>query len=360
MDSTGGQVPAAGRTGLPLFGCPAAAAATVQDAAAPVPAAAGSPRIRELSALLGEIGSLRLSLQTDLTLAAAALEAGADELAGELVDADLNELWSFAARAAGHLARLEAGEAATRPETGAAATALDAGDAATPPEADVAECPATVPLRRRRRLLSAGPLLAAAAAVVGFVVVAPARSATAPGTAITNAATAGYELNRLAQLGATDEELREAAEELNDELAALIARAAHDPAAARQALMLLQQSSDVLSRQGRSGLLRGVRAEVGALRERLRGTLPADQRPGGEGIHPFTPALPRAQEQPEKERPSRSAGPRSSAEPGATPSPTFRSTPPATPASAPEPADEASPQPSSSPQEPLTEGVPGV
>lgn len=342
MDSADGQVPAARRPGLPLFGWLPAAAPGL-PAAAPGQEPAGSPRVRELSTLLGEIDSLRLTLQTDLTLAAAALEAGADELAGELVDADLNELRSFAARAAGHFARLEAGDASARPEV------------------DVpVKSPATVP-PRRRRMLSAAPLLAAAAAVVGFLVVAPGRSATVPGTSATSAAMAGYELNRLAQLGAPDEELREAAEELNDELAALIAQAAHDPAAARQALMLLQQTSDVLARQGDSGVLRGVRAEVGVLRERLRGTLPTDQRPGGRGVRQITPQLPRVQEQPDDERPSESsAGARSSAEPSAMPSPTTRPTPPASPAPAPEPADATSPQPSSSPQRPLSEGVPDV
>ena len=60
-------LPAPRRPGVPLF-CRATAAAP-------------EPRVADLSALLGEIDSLRTTLQADLSLAAAALDAGADQLA---------------------------------------------------------------------------------------------------------------------------------------------------------------------------------------------------------------------------------------------------------------------------------------
>lgn len=337
MDGRDGQVPTPRRPGLLRLRRVAPAA---PDRPTSVPSAAqdAAPRVADLSALLREIDSLRLTLQTDLTLAAAALDAGADELACELVDADIAELHGFAARADKSLARLNAAE------QGPAAHHL----------------PVAVPVRRRR-MLSAGPALAAAAAILGFVVFAPDRGTPAGDTSMTSAVMAGYELNRLAELGAPPEELREAAEELNDELAELIAQAADDPAAARQALMLLEQTSDVLTRQPDRGVLRDVIAEVSVLRARLRESLPVVRppvRPAVRPVVPQAPRVPRVQDK-ERERPADSAAPKGSPKPSPKPSPTKAAPAAATPSpapaptTAPEPRSSASPQPSDEPAGPL-------
>ncbi len=330
MDAPDGQVPAPRRAVPPRArrsaptALPFAVPASSEDA----------PRVAGLSALLGDIDALRLTLQTDLSLAAAALEEGAQDLAAELVDGDLFEVRAFADRAAARLALLD----------GQAGAVED-------------ELPAVVPVRRRR-VLSAAPLMAAAAALIGFVALSPSnRPAQSPETTLTSAAMAGYELNRLASEGAPDEELRLAAMELNDELAQLIAQAKDDPAAAQQALMLLDQTSEVLASQGDSGVLRGVIRETAALRARLRDALPAGVRPSRPAGRPVLPVVvPRAEQEPERERASSSPAPKASPKPAASPKPT----PSPAASTAPEPpADEPAPQTSEEPKGPLDSGLPG-
>ena len=319
MDAQGGQVPAPRRP-VPRLRRP--------DAASPASFAVPgelTPRVADLSALLGDIDALRLTLQTDLTLAAAALEAGAPGLAGELVDGDLAEVRGFGARAADRLSAL----------TSAGTDEVEVAIVTTPV--------------RRRRIMSAAPLMAAAAALIGFVAFVPDRgAASSPETRMTSAVAAGYELNRLAEAGAPDEALRLAAEELNDKLADLIAQAATDPAAAQQALMLLDATSNVLASQGDSGVLRSVLAETQLLRERLRDALPVvAQRPTRKPpvlrkVTPTLAAIPVVESQPEKSRDS--AAPSSSAKPTESPKPS----PKPTPASPTPPSDDPSPEPSSS------------
>ena len=326
MDAQDGQVPAPRRSALPRLRRP------VSPSELPFAAAGDedTPRVADLSALLHDIDSLRLTLQTDLSLAAAALDAGADELAGELVDGDLSEVRAFAARATRRLAELEDAELEGAAE-------LDEADAVRDEE------PVTVPLRRRR-LMSAGPLMAAAAALIGFVAFVPDRGAVStPDTTMTSAAMAGYELSRLAEQGAPDEQLLLAAEELNDELAQLIAQAADDPLAAQQALMLLETTTAVLSRQGDSNVLRSVMAETRALRARLREALPASAsrpgRPSRPAVRVVVPVLPRVQEEPEKERAAEEPKPSPKpASPSPSPSPSQ-----AQPSPSEAPSDEPSP-----------------
>lgn len=286
-----------------------------------------TPRNADLCALIADIDALRLTLQTDLTLAAAAVDADAPDLAGELVDGDLREVRAFGVRATDRLRTL--GSAGTEAE--------DAGAPALP----------------RRRILSAAPLMAAAAALIGFVAFVPDRgpaSATAE-TTMTSAALAGYELDRLARAGAPDEALALAAEELNDELARLIARAASDPLAAQQAMLLLESTTEVLARQGDSGVLRSVMAETQALRARLRDALPVTaQRPLRTIRKSATSiaSVPLVREQPEKSREAQQSSPRPAASPKPSPkpspsaSPTPEPTPPAAPSSSPTPEPEGS------------------
>ncbi len=78
------------------------------------PALSGVPvqvdgRRAALDALLGELGALRLTLGTDLSLAAGAVEEGADGLAGALVQGDRADLAAFEQRALRHLRTLEQG-----------------------------------------------------------------------------------------------------------------------------------------------------------------------------------------------------------------------------------------------------------
>jgi plasmid stabilization system protein ParE len=273
-----------------------------------------APRVPELQSLLADIDTLRLTLQTDLTLAAAALEVGADELAAELVEGDLTCLQEFAGRADGHLDRLEIRQEA--------------------PD----DRPVKLPVRRRR-VLSAAPIMAAAAALIGFVAFAPTREAAAPESGMSSAALAGYELTRLASEGASEEQLRLAAEELHHELALLIAQADENPAAAQQALMLLEKTTEVLSRQQDSGTLRTVMAQTQALRDRLRAALPSAQGTARPVLGSVTP-LPRIQAEPEKER---SSTPTSGSSATPRPTPVPRSSSDARP---PSPSPEPSPSPS--------------
>lgn len=331
MDAQDGQVPAPRRASVPRRRRP--------DAPTSLPFGlpdVDAPRVADLSALLGDIDALRLTLQTDLSLAAAALEEGAQDLAAELVDGDLFEVRAFAGRAADHLARLDAERTGVLP-------------------AD--EQPVLVPIRRRR-ILSAAPLMAAAAALIGFVAFSPGRQAPTPETSLTNAAMAGYELDRLASAGATDDQLRVAAEELNDELAVLIAQAADDPAAAQQALMLLDRTSQVLASQGDSGVLRGVIAETRALRQLLREALPVVKRPARPAVRPVVPVVPRVEQERERST-SSSPAPKASPKPTTSPKPSPTASP--SPASQPSPTSQPTTQPSEDPNGPLpTDDVPGV
>ena len=334
-----GQVPAPRRAALPRRRRPASSPVELPFA---IPAEDG-PRVADLSALLGDIDALRLTLQTDLTLAAAALEADAAGLAAELVDSDLAELRAFGGRAAHRLAGLDAGE--------------------TEVEQPADETPAPVAMPRRR-ILSAAPLMAAAAALIGFVAFVPDRGGLqSPDTTMTSAAMAGWELNRLAREGAPDEALRLAAMELNDELAELIAQAATDPAAAQQALMLLDSTTPVLAGEDETGVLRDVLAEARALRERLQETLPTvaqrASRPTRTVVRAVPTTLPRFERQ-QPERQQTSSAP-ASAKPTASPKPS-PSAAPTSPPPAPSPQPSSpSPTPSEDDEGPLsgTDGLPG-
>jgi hypothetical protein len=324
------QVPAPRQPALPLFRRPAPGTGSPTD----LPGEPETPRVPDLSELLADIDALRLTLQTDLTLAAAALEAGADQLAGELVDGDLSEVRAFSARADRHLAALADDDAPAAP----------------------AEEPEVVPLRPRRRVLAAAPLVVAAAALLGFVAgVVPERVTEQPPSTMTSATLASYELNRLVSEGATDEQLRRVAEELNDELAALVAQAANDPVAAQQAMSLLQQTTAVLASQGDSNVLRGVMAEARMLRERLREALPAvaqPARPGRPVVRPVVPVLPREPEPEQRRETTKKSEPQSTpkASPAPKPSPSTAPAP-----AAPEPEQSSEPRPSGSPRP----GLPG-
>jgi hypothetical protein len=304
------------------------------------------PRVADLNALLSELDALRLTLQTDLTLAAAAVEAGVDQLAGELVDEDLAQLRHFSTRATTHLDALAEAEAGGR------------ADHAADGEADEAvhteQTHRSVAPLGRRRMLPAAPLVAAAAALLGFLAgVVPDQVVARQAPSMSSATLTSYELSRLASQGAPPEQLRAIAEVLNDELAALVAQAADDPEAAQQALLLIETTTEVLARQGDQGLLREVMAETRALRARLEETLPRTSlrpaRLARPEPRPVASVLPRVLDQPEQRRAASSPAPRSSPAVSPRPSPA-RSTPAPSPTS---PAPEPTPQPSEDGGDPL-------
>lgn len=220
----------------------------------------GAPRVAALDALLREIDDLRTSLQTDLSLAAGALDADAPDLAAHLLATDREELAAFERRSLEHLRALEAADAvpAARPEP----------------------APAAVPLaaRRRRRLsalLPAAPLVAAAAALVGLLVVPDASDRSVPADTAGEVMSSWQELSRLSAADAPAAEVQAAALTLNAEIASMVEAAGGDPAAARKALELLRVAQQVLAADDDADALQGVLRQSRALAARLLAGLPS-------------------------------------------------------------------------------------
>lgn len=313
------------------------------------PEVAPPPRVADLSALLADIDALRTTLSTDLTLAAAALEAGAEDLVSELVSGDLEALHAFESRSLAHLTALDA----ERPVT------VTAGGPDLPAET-AAEVLSPAPLRRRW-LVQAAPLLAAAAVVGLFAGVVPTSTPVPPGTAVIDELSqASYSLamlNELAAQGASSDALLDAATDLNEQLAALVEDAAGDPVAAQQALLLLTAGTQVLSEQDDQGPLAGVLARTRALERELMAMLPPRVRSTlpPRTVRPVAPAV----KAPELVRSSPRAA-RASEQPASSPaaSPKPSSSPPA-PAPAPQPtAGTASPSPTPEPSPPAADPLP--
>ncbi|HVE74171.1 MAG TPA: hypothetical protein VNA30_03645 [Mycobacteriales bacterium] len=223
------------------------------DVPPPVLGAVGDPSLArepELLALLREVDQLRTSLRSDLTLAATAAQAGEGEMAQWLVRTDEDAVHTFEERALGHLAAMDSKPGAVSERR----------------------------TRRLRRMLPAAPMVAAAAAVLGILAgVVPNNGVSSP-PAVTDvsAAMASYgELHRLALDGAHPNEMAEAAEQLHEDLAPLLAQAKGDPAAAQQALAMLQGEQAVLVAGGSTSLqVQAVLREARALVATLRAGLP--------------------------------------------------------------------------------------
>ncbi|MBC7374561.1 MAG: hypothetical protein H7323_11280 [Frankiales bacterium] len=282
--------------------------------------------------MLARIDALRTTLAAHLSLAAAPLEAGADDLPGELVSGDLVELHAFQTRALAHLAALQ------EPEPPGKGTGA--------------------PVWRRRRMMPAAPLVAAAAAVIGLFAGVVPNSSPAPQatTTVDGLSQAGFSvawLSELAATGASPDELREAAQSMNAELADLIAEAGTNPAAAQQALLLLQAGGQVLSEQGDQGALREVLARTRELERQLRKVLPSISRTGAPVPSRLgLPAVQRPAARTESETsPARTERPTASSAPSpstvASPRPSSSPSPVA-PSSAPAPATSPAPGPSPS------------
>lgn len=314
----------------------------------------GAARIEGLDALLREIDGLRTTLQTDLSLAAGALEMGAAEVAGSLLDADRCEVSDFEGRALEHLRRLEADDRLARAS----------GDVVVPfvPRAAVAR-------RRRRlaRLLPATPLVAAAAAIGVLLGAVPGGSSRPPASDASGAVLSSWEeLTRLAADDAPAEDVHRAALDLNADIASMVARAGGDPAAARQALALLREAQVVLANDDDAAELLDALSQSRALAARLLASLPASAletlpSPVRSALaDPLTAPRPSARtaERPQRStdapRPARSSGSASSPSPGSTSASTASTpgsasapaSPGARPTPSPEPVRSSSPSPS--------------
>jgi hypothetical protein len=271
------------------------------------------PRIADLDALLREVDTLRSTLRRDLTLAATAVEAGADDLAGWLLLGEDGNVRAFETKALGHLHALEAAD-----------TEID-------------EIAAVIPApRRRARMLPAAPFVAAAAAVVGVL------TGSLPGTGgpattsprTTNSALQSYtELTRLATSGASASSITAAAQKFHTALAPLVASAADDPAAAQRAIDLLQSERAVIAGEADSPALRAVLAQADLLVRKLRAATKTTRV--------VVPAAP------DTRTSHTSPTPKSSASSKASPSASPKSSPKASPSASPSPS--SSPSSSSSP-----------
>lgn len=313
----------------------------------------GTPRVKGLDALLREVDALRTTLQTDLSLAAGAVEAGAADLAASLLASDRDELAAFEARALSHLQRLEAEDRAE-----------DRAEDAAPAPADV------VPLaagRRRRltRLLPAAPLVAAAAALVGFLGLVPGAGSGRPATTDTSGTvlSSWEELSRLSAADAPPEDVQRAALDLNADIAQMVARSGGDPAAARQALALLHEAQAVLASDDDADQLTAVLRQSRALAARLLASLPPVPRPvlssplrsAVARPAPVPPARPSLAPAPKQQSARPVSSPRPYSGYGSTP--TARPTPRSTPAS---PSPSARPSSAATPPQVLPGTVAGA
>jgi len=190
----------------------------------------GAPRVEALDALLRDVDGLRLVLDTDLTVAAAAAEAGALDVAADVVEGDRAELARFEQRA---LRRLSG----RGPE-------------------------------RRLRLV---PLVAAASvALLALGTTAHQEQPVPAGLARADAARSWSQLAGLVDRAAPLEQVRGAAERLHADVRALLALAPGSPDSARDALSLLRSERAALLGLPEPRHVRDLLAEVDALTARLR------------------------------------------------------------------------------------------
>jgi hypothetical protein len=271
----------------------------------------GLPRVGALDALLREVDGLRLSMETDLTLAAAAVEGGAPQVALDIIDSERANLRSFEYRALGHL-----------------------GDLAHP----VQDAPVS---RRWWTRVPAAPFVAAAA-VVGVVVgVVPHTGVASPDQVNASPASASQSLATLTRFAADGQtsQVRDAATTLHSQLMILIGQAGNDPNAARQGLLLLASERAVIAQSGDSQALRDVLAASSSLSNQILNALPAAIRT----VKPAKPTItvPVASASPTSKPASKTASKTSS-----TPSPKASTQPTSAPAASGSPTPSPSPSPS--------------
>lgn len=261
-----------------------------------------TPRVGSLDALLREVDSLRLTLETDLSLAAAAVEAGHPGVAADILESDRSSLGTFESNALGHLRALD-----RTPET---------------------------PTLRRSVRASLTPILATAAALAlafGFAPQVLHQDQSVVDTAAVAAQTSLDQLQGFAAAGNTLQ-VRAAAATLHAQLVEAIATADSDPASAQQALLLLSYERDAIAQSGNSAALHDVLLQSVALANRIRAAMPAGLR----RTVPPAPVVILAQPSP-----SASTKPKASASP--TPAPKPAATQSSSPKPSPSPSSSSSP-----------------
>ncbi len=288
-----------------------------------VPAASASGN-EALDALLGEVRDLRLTFVTDLSTAAGAVEAGATDIAADILDADRAELARFFRVADDRLRELE--QAAHRE-----------------PVTNVVPMPARPRSATRRRIAVAlpaiplvGALTMAAAAAAGVLPV-PGTS-TATGHHGTSAIV--QDNNALSQFESvvnsndpSAQQVIAAADKLHQQIVALIKTSNGDPSQANAIEQLLQaERALLLSKQppGAQAVLAATRTLISALRDHTTTVV--------------TPAI--ASPKPAAVAPTST----STSSPKPSPSPTKSANP------SPTPTHSSSPSPSSSPSSSSTPG----
>jgi hypothetical protein len=243
------------------------------------------PRVEALDALLREVDDLRLTLETDLTLAASAVESGSPGLAADILGSDRDALHRFEERALDHLAALD------------------------------------TPAPSRKSVwaqVHAAPIVAAAA-LVGLLagVVPQALGPSDNGTQQTVAASDSLQrLQQLAENGDTAQ-VRAASFQLHQQLAGVVANAKSDPAAAQTALLLLTYEQSAIVRSGDSSALADVLQQSQALARAIVAALPKSVRSAVPGV---AVAAPTASPKP-KPKPSATSSPKPKASASTKPSP---------------------------------------
>ncbi len=321
----------------------------------------GTARVAALDGLLRDIDDLRRTLETDLSLAAGAVDAGAPDLAASLLDGDRLDVARFEQRALVRLQALADVDAEDDLVDDLAAELAAARAAVTPLPAGVV----ALPRRRSRlaRLLPAAPMVAAAAALVGFLGVVPSgpsRPAPEVTSDVSGALLSSWEeLERLTTSDAPPEQVQRAARDLNAEIADMVASSDAEPDAARRALALLREAELVLSADDDAAELQQVLQQSRALAARLLASLPpVAARPPrlpatAAPAVPSVPALPVPVEPTAPPAARRSPEPAPDGAPAVVPEP-GRSAAPASPRTSPS----APPRPSDpSPKESPTAGV---
>lgn len=271
------------------------------------------PRVGALDALLREIDGLRLTLETDLTLAAAAVETGQPRLAADIIDSDRKGLQAFEGRALGHLEQL-----------------------ATP---------------RRRVRVPAAPFVAAAA-VAGFLLgVVPHLTGPSQNDTTNVSSASPTQSLMLLEEATTNGDTAQALEAVNilhGQLTPILLQAKTDPAAAAQALALLSQEQHLLAGAPDAPALIAALQTSRQLTSTLRSLLRVIPSPTPVIVVVAPPASPRATYGP-------TASPRATTRTAASPAPA----PKPTATTAPRPTGTPAPSPSASQQGPLP-GAPSL
>ncbi|MDQ1746171.1 MAG: hypothetical protein QOD07_434 [Frankiaceae bacterium] len=286
----------------------------------------GTRGAEALDALLGEVRELRMTFVADLSTAAGAVEAGAPDVAADILDADRDELARFFRVADERLRELE--RAAHREVP-----------------ANVVPMPTRSPSRTRRRVavaLPAVPLVGAltmAAAAAGVLPV-PGTS-TSTGTSHHGTSAIAAESNALRQFESvvnsdpSAQQVIAAADKLHRQIVALMATSKGDPAQANAIAQLLQAEQDLLLRAqppGAQTVLAATNSLITQLKGHVKTVTPviAPPKPADVAPKPASSSSPKPSPSPSKtakpsptpthsSSPSPSSSPSSSSNPGPLP-----------------------------------------